>query len=166
MYRYVQRGLLSLWLSLLFFSCQQDLQEEDLQVLISGTWYMENEVEVSPPVIFRNETTYLQDGTFSRVGKVLDASRNVLGYVSYHEGSYRIDADTLITFDTDYYRMGNESSYLELDELQFENRVEIESKSRVSFSQNYTLLKLRVICLSPYYHSSLCIDQITMKRAR
>lgn len=127
---------------------------------------MENEVEVSPPVIFRNETTYLQDGTFSRVGKVLDASRNVLGYVSYHEGSYRMDADTLITFDTDYYGMGNESSYLELDELQFENRVEIESKSRVSFSQNYTLLKLRVICRSPYNHSSLCIDQITMKRAR
>ncbi|WPP49091.1 hypothetical protein [Catalinimonas niigatensis] len=158
------RWFVPLMCFVLFFSCQDDLDEEDLRALITDTWYSESVLETTPPLIYRNETTYLEDGTFTRTTKVLDASRNVLGYVSLHEGSYRIDADTLIAFDTDYYGLNNASSYLDLDELQFETNFEIESKTRISFNAYYSSLTLNVIC--PLYSSALCIDKITMERVR
>lgn len=158
------RWFVLLMCSVLFFSCQQELDEEDLRALIKGTWYSESVLETTPPLIYRNETTYLEDDTFTRTTKVLDASRSVLGYVSFHEGSYRIDADTLITFDTDYYGLNNASSYLDLDELQFETNFEIESKTRISFNVYYSSLTMKVIC--PLYSSALCVDKITMERMR
>lgn len=147
-----------------FFSCQQELDEEDLRALIIGTWYSETVVETTPPLIYRNETTYFQDGTFTYALKVLDASRNELGYAAYQEGAYRIDGDTLITLDTDYYGLDNENPYLQLDELQFEGSFETESKVRISFNKYYSLMNLRVMC--PVYSSTLCIDQITVERVR
>lgn len=158
------RWFVPLMCAVLFFSCQDDLNEEDLRALIKGTWYSESVLETTPPLIYRNETTYLEDDTFTYALKVLDASRNVLGYAAYQEDSYRIDEDTLITFDIDYYGLDNENPYLDLDELQFETRFEIESKTRISFNAYYSLLTLKVIC--PSYSSALCIDLNLMERVR
>jgi hypothetical protein len=149
-----------------FFSCEQELDEEELRALIMGTWYSESVLETTPPLIYRNETAYLQDGTFTYTQKVLDMSRKVLGYAAYQESAYRIDGDTLITFDTDYYGLDNESPYLELEELQLHDSSEAEIKTLISFNPYYTVLTLDyglMPCLMVNI-KGICIQYVTLER--
>ncbi len=169
-------GRLLLWflpfIFLPFLSCQEEeLDEEGLRLLIQDTWFSESPLETTPPQIYRNETTYRQDGTYSYVLMVLDESHNLLGYASQYIGNYRIEADNLIILDTDYYGLDDENPYLNLEDLQLQYSSDAEDKVGIAFNKDRTKLTLDYgirPCLDVLGVSSMCIDvrYVTWERVR